>query len=375
MKKKIRITLIVTVLLFLLIIAVISSRDMSAKLETPPLTADTTGLDRVVPVAGIRLEPVEFLEVIQAAGILEAWNRTMLASETGGRIVKWEAEIGQYLSAGDVIVRFDDEVAELQWKQAEAALETARIAAAKSKRDYERQKSLYENGDLSDNIFESVELAQKNAEVGLKAAEAVAGLAGRAFNETKVRMPFNGRLSAKMAVIGQSVFPGTPVVEVVQTNPIRLTVGISESDIVKLRLGQDVNVMTVSWDERVFKGKVHAIGAATEMTSRLFPVEISLSNRELNIKPGMAATAHIVVNTYKDALTAPLDAMTDDGENVTCYMVNGDRAAKQVVQISQPYQGMVMFTSGVEVGDTLITVGSASLKTGQKVSLTLSENQ
>jgi len=374
MKKKIRITIIISVLLFLLIIVIISSRDMSAKLETQPLTADTTGLDRVVPVAGIRLEPIEFQEVIQATGILEAWNRTMLSSETGGRVVKWEAEIGQYLNKGDVIVRFDDEVAELQWKQAEAALETARIAADKSKRDYERQKSLFEKGDLSDNIFESVELAMRNAEVGLKAAEAMAGLAGRAFNESKVKMPFNGRLSSRIAVIGQSVFPGSPVAEVVQTNPIKLTVGISESDIVKLRPGQDVNVMTISWDERVFKGKVHAIGAATQMTSRLFPVEISLTNRDLDIKPGMAATANIIVNVYKDALTAPLDAMTDDGENVTCFMVNGDRAVNQVVQISQPFKGNVMLTSGADVGDTLITVGNASLKNGQKVSLKLSEN-
>jgi membrane fusion protein (multidrug efflux system) len=374
MKKKIRITVIVSVLLFLLIIVIISSRDMSAKLETQPLTADNTGLDREVPVAGIRLESVEFLEVIQATGILEGWNRTMLSSETGGRVLNWEAEIGQHLNAGDIIVRFDDEVAELQWKQAEAALETARIAADKSKRDYERQNSLYEKGDLSDNIFENVELAMRNAEVGLKAAEAMAGLAGRAFNETKVLMPFNGRLSAKMAVIGQSVFPGSPVAEVVQTNPIKLTVGISESDIVKLQTGQDVNVMTVSWGARVFKGKVHAIGAATEMMSRLFPVEISLPNRDMDIKPGMAATAHIITNVYNDALTAPLDATTDDGENVTCYIVKGDRVIKQVVQISQPYKGIVMLTSGVDVGDTLVTVGSASLKPGQKVSMTFSEN-
>ncbi|MCF7810720.1 efflux RND transporter periplasmic adaptor subunit [bacterium] len=374
MKKKIRITLIAGTLIILLIIAIISSRDTSAKLETQALTADTTGLEKVIPVQGIRLEPAVFKEIVQATGILEGWNRTMLSSETGGRVVSWEAEIGQYLSAGDVIVKFDDKVAELQWKQAEAALEAAGIAADKSKRDYERQKSLYDKGDLSDNIFETIELAWRNAEVGLKAAEAGAGLAKRAFDETKIRMPFNGRISAKMAVIGQNVFPGTPVVEVVQTNPVKLTIGVSESEITKIRQGQDVNIIAASLGNRIFAGKVHAIGFAAENATRLYPVEISLPNKDLDIKPGMAATAKIITNVFTNAMIAPIDAMKNDGEKITCYEINGDRATKQIVQISQPNQGFVMIISGLDIGDTLVTVGGSSLRTGQKVSLSLSEN-
>ena len=190
MKKKLPIIIVLIAVVALLIIVGISSRDISIKQETAALTADTTVLDKEVPVVGIRLEPTEFKEVVLSTGVLEAWNRTIISSETGGRVLTWNAELGERLTAGQTVLSFDNEVAELQWHQAEAALESAQIAGAKARKDYERQRSLYEKGDLSDNMLEVSELAWKNAEAGLKAAEAAAGLMKRASEETKVRMPF-----------------------------------------------------------------------------------------------------------------------------------------------------------------------------------------
>ncbi|MDP8238012.1 MAG: efflux RND transporter periplasmic adaptor subunit [Candidatus Hatepunaea meridiana] len=372
MNKIVRILVIAAVLIAIFIIVSISARDKSVKRETPPLTADTTGLNKEVPVVGIKLEPTEFYELISVTGLLEAWNRTMISSETGGRVIKWNSELGERLKAGQVVVSFDDEVAELQWHQAEAGLESARIAASKAKRDYERQKSLFEKGDLSENIIESVELSMKNAQTGLKAAEAAAGLAKRAFSETKVKMPFNGRLSAKLVVIGQSVPPGTPVAEVVQTDPIKLTIGLSERDIIKVHPGQEVFIHTIGWgDDKEFTGRVYAVGVAADAMTRQFPVEISVLNKHLEIKPGMAATAQILVKVYKEALVVPQDAVTDYGDITRCFLAEGERAVERDVKVSQPQSGNVMFLSGVSPGDTIITVGKASLKDGQKLGLTV----
>jgi len=371
MNKIVRILVIAGVLIAIFIIVSISARDKSVKRETPPLTADTTGLNKEVPVVGVKLEPTEFFELISVTGLLEAWNRTMISSETGGRVIKWNSELGERLKAGQVVVSFDDEVAELQWHRAEAALESAIIAASKAKRDYERQKSLFEKGDLSENIIESVELSMKNAQAGLKAAEAAAGLAKRAFNETKVKMPFNGGLSAKLVVIGQSVPPGTPVAEVVQTNPIKLTIGLSEKDIVKVHPGQEVFIHTIGWGDKEFTGRVFAVGSATDVMTRQFPVEISIPNKHLEIKPGMAATAQILVKVYKEALVVSQEVVTDYGDIARCFLAEGDRAAERDVKVSQPQSGKVMFLSGVTSGDTIITVGKASLKDGQKLGLTV----
>ena len=67
----------------------------------------------------------------------------------------------------------------------------------------------------------------------------------------------------------------------------------------------------------------------------------------------------------------PQDAVMDYGEKVTCFIGEGDRAVLHEIEISQPHNGLIMILSGVEVGDTLITIGGASLKSGQKIGLTL----
>jgi len=372
--KIIRITVIAVALIAIFIIVGISSRDRSIKRETTALTADTTGLDKKVPVGGVKLEPTDFHEIIEVTGILEAWNRTMLSSETGGRVVRWNADIGERLEKGQVIVSFDDEVPKLRWHQAEAALESARIAAVNARRDFERQQSLYEEGDLSDNMIESAALALKNFEAGLKAAEAAAGLAERACRETKVRMVFTGRLSAKLVVIGQSTAPGIPVAEVVQTDPIKLTVGLSETDIVKIHPGQDVHISTAGWEARKFTGRVYAVGAAADVTTRLFPVEIAVPNGRLEIMPGMAASAEILVRIHHEALVAPQDAVIDHGSRISCFIAEDGRAVSRNVETSRPHSGQVMLLSGVSPGDTLITVGTAVLKPGQKLSLALEDS-
>ncbi len=374
MKKTIRLIVIAAAFIVILIVVISSSRDTSYKREATALTADTLGLDKEVPVAGIKLEPAEFYEMISATGVLEAWNRTIVSSETGGRVTGWNAELGEYLEKGQVIINLDDEVAELQWHQAEAALESTRIGAAKARRDFERQQSLYKKGDLSDNLVEVSELALKQAEAGLKAAEAAAGLAGRAYRETKVRMPFTGRLSAKLVVTGQSVMPGAPVAEVVQTSPIKITVSLSENDIVKVQPGQEVAITTVGKrGDRVFIGTVHAVGAAADAASRMFPVEIAVPNKGLEIRPGMAASVSILVKVYRDALIAPQDALNDYGDKVSCFIMQDNRVVERDISISQSHAGMVMLLTGASPGDTLITVGGSGLKSGQKVFLTIEE--
>ncbi len=349
MKKIIRLIVIAAALIIILIIVISSSRDISYKREATALTTDTLGLDKEVPVAGIKLEPTEFYEMISATGVLEAWNRTMVSSETGGRVTGWNAELGEYLEKGQVIIKLDDVVAELQWRQAE------------------------KEGDLSDNLIEVSELALKQAEAGLKAAEAAAGLAERAYRETKVRMPFTGRLSAKLVVVGQSVMPGSPVAEVVQTSPIKITVSLSESDIVKVNPGQEVAVTAVGWGYRIFTGRIHAVGAAADAATRLFPVEIAVPNNRLEIRPGMAASVEILVKTYRNALVAPQDALNEYGDRVSCFIAQDNRAVERDISISQSHAGMVMLLTGALPGDTLITIGGSGLKSGQKVSLTIEE--
>ena len=81
--------------------------------------------------------------------------------------------------------------------------------------------------------------------------------------------------------------------------------------------------------------------------------------------------SEITTSIFEDALVVPQDAIRESGSSGSCFIVRGDRVITKKVEISRPREGFLMLTAGVSPGDTVITVGTASLKSGQKVALTM----
>ncbi|MFC2149993.1 efflux RND transporter periplasmic adaptor subunit [Calditrichota bacterium] len=371
MPNKIRNIILIALFIGVLAVVMISGYDPSIKEETPPVTATQAGLDRKVPVVGIIVEPQKFEESVSGTGIIEAWNRTQLASETGGRLIKWNADLGEWLNKGAVLVELDGEIAKLQADQTEAAHQTAIIAFEKAEKDFERQKALKEKGDIGESAFEAAEIAFKHAKASLLGANAANGLAKRAFEETRIKMPFGGRLSARYAVVGQSLAPGMPVAEIVQSEPMRLEVGFSETEIVNIKVGQSAVITSTGWGDRKFRGVVHAVGTAAGSMDRLFPVIIRLSSFDNEIKAGMAASASILTKTFEDVVVLPREAVLPEKGKYFTYKVEGNRAFKKDVQIQAQNSIHTQIISGIAFGDTVITAGMASLRDSQKIDLTL----
>jgi len=363
-------------LLFVAVVAValiVTSQKKKYKLDDPPLLPDTTALEIVVPVRVLEIIPQDFQEILTVNGVLEAKLRTLLSSETGGRVKLWKADIGELLDSGEVILEFDNELTELNFKQASAQLKSVEVAAAKQKRDYNRLAALFKQGAMSKSEFEGAALALKAAEANLAGAQAAAGMAERSFRESNVRMPYTGRLSAKHVEVGQVIPPGTPVCEIVQLNPIRLSIGVPEEEIVRIRTGQEVSVKTVGWKDRSFIGKIKAVGLAADLAARLFPVEIHIPNKNRELIPGMAATTSIILRTHKNALIIPRDAVDFDGEKAFVYVIKGDKAEKRYIKRGVSNDAEVTVESGLVVKETIVIVGQHSLKPGQKIKITTGE--
>ncbi len=366
-----KVAIIAIIMIIMVIILIVVSSGNKAKQDTPALLPDTSGLEIAIPVGGIELKTGKFNEILSVTGILEARHRSLLSSETGGRVIKWEAEIGNILEAGEVILQLDDELAKLGLQQAEANLESARVSAEKRKRDYNRFQELHENGDMSRNEFESINLAKTGAEALLIAAEATVGMSRRALKETQVRMPYKGRLSARMIEVGQSLIPGTPVAEVVQINPIKLKVGVPENEIVQIHPGQKVSIRTIGWRDRVFSGKVTAVGIAADLVTRLFPVEVQIPNRDGALIPGMAASGEIILRTHENSISLPRNAVNIDDKYATAYFVENGRAVRREIIPGASNNGQLLVEWGADPGDTVVVVGQDALKPDQKVILTM----
>ncbi len=371
MKIPFKYVVIFGVLLILIIVFIFTRRSTDLKKETPPITPDQTSLEQEIPVIGELTTPADFQETISVNGVLKARYRTMISSEAGGRVQEWKADIGEYVEKGEVILSLDDEIAKLTFDQAKANFEAAKISAEKQKSDYDRFKQLHDQGDLSKNELESAYLGKLSAEAGLAAAEAQFGMSARNLKETKVKMPFNGRISSQLVELGQSLAPGTPVAEIVQINPIKLHIGVPEDAIIRIEEGQTVLVKTESRGGLNFEGTVYAVGIAADMATRLFPVEIHIENKDLKLIPGMAATARIVLDKFENEVVLPRNAVVTIDDKTHVFKIRGDRANRSEITIKAKNDERILIESGVQIGDTLVTIGKESLKDGQKVSLEL----
>ncbi len=371
MKRSIRIIVIAIVLIAIATLVIKSTDKRGIKKESAPLKPDSVGIQDELPVIGIRLDPTEFRDLISSSGVLEAWHHSYISSETGGRLVGWTAEIGDQLDSGEVIVRFDDELVRLQFNQAGAGLNAAQVALKKQKQDLEKYRKLLEEGSISKNDYESAQIGYESAEASLAAAEAAFGLAERSCNETAVKMPFKGCLASKLGEVGQSLPPGSPVVEIVKINPIRLRIGLSEMDIVKVKRGQSVSIKCTAWKDRIFKGEVFSVGIAANANTRLFPVEIVIPNKELLLKPGMAVSADVTAEIIPEALVVPLDVVIIEDEIARCFVVNQNHVELREVAIGRRQSGKVVLSSGVFPGETIIVTGHRNLKDGQRIALSL----
>lgn len=375
MKIRFRHVMLAIVIIAVAAVIIVTGRGGDTKRETPPLTPDSSSLEIPVPVIGLKANPGEFREVHSVTGIIEAFHRTHISSEIGGRVMHWTAELGVQLKAGDVILQLDDELALLSLDQAEANLESARVQVEKYMIDWERAQQLSERGDISRNQYESIELALRGSEAAFAAAQAGAGFARRNLRETQVRMPFDGSISAKVVEVGQNIPPGASVAEVVQVIPVKLLAGVPEEDVVRLKISQQVTVRTVGWGEEKFRGIINSIGVAADPASRLFPVEIIISNDDRRLKPGMAAVAEIQLAKYNNAIIVPRQALRFVDEKTHLFIVNGGIAVREEISYSKSNDESVMVEEGVSAGDTIIVTGHKGLKPGQKVKLSFAEDR
>lgn len=370
MKKWLKYIILTVIFIGLGTMVILLSYDKSVKEETPPITADESSLEIVIPVVGRVVKPIDFSETVRASGVLEGWMRTTISSEAGGRVKRWNIEIGQLLDADQSLLKLDDELIAIQLRQAESVFMTAQSAREKAKSDLERINNLHTKGSASQNDLENARLGLLSAEANFTGAEAGFALAQRMFRETEVKIPFEGRLVKRMVEVGQTVAPGMPLAEVVQDDPLKLTLALTEEHIAKVKVNQIVRIQSPLFNQ-TFTGRVHAISAAADLMSRMFAVEIRIDQKEGVLKPGMAVSAEIIVNTLRNALTIPIDASLNKGNDHFCFITQGDRAVQKEIELYLTQENIGVVTSGLVAGDTLITVGYSGLKDGQKINLTI----
>jgi multidrug efflux system membrane fusion protein len=286
-----------------------------------------------------------------------------------------DVDEGDRVGKGDVLVRIRAAEYEDKVRQATSQAAAAEAVAHKARLDFERAARLYDSQSLTKPDLDAARAQYDASESQLRAARALTSEAEIALRDTSVAAPFAGDIVKKNVEPGSFVGPGMPVFAVANTETVKIVVGVPDTTVRSIRLGQPVDVTVDAFADRSFRARITRIASAADPKTRNFEVEVGIPNRDHVLKVGMIGSVHLDISAAdgKDAaLHVPLSAMVQahDGKYgvfVVAASEAGPIARLRSVEIGRVTGTDISVVSGLASGDEVITTGATLLKDGQRV--------
>ncbi len=416
---------VVGISLALLCAACGAKRDVSltASAAAPSAVAIQTA------VAQARNVPAAFVET----GSFVADESSDIAPPVAGRVIATPVDVGAFVHQGQVICELDHRDAGLRLQQAQAQLEEAsaavrqaqsriglsggafdpgkvpEVAAARANfesaqaqskmaaADSQRYANLVSTGDVSHSAFEKARTQQETAEAQANAArqqyegalnaarqsyqivassqasldsvKAQLAQAEKAVADTTIRAPFEGFITARPVAAGEYVALTAKIATLVRIGRLKLQLQTPEQRAARAKIGMTVVANVAAYPGRDFSGKVSAVNPSVDPNSRVFILEARFSNSDNALRPGMFATARVLLPGGEDAVFVPRNAVMRDQttDSFQVYMVQSGRARLRVVQTGETVGDQIRIVSGVSANDTVATSNLPALFDGVAV--------
>jgi RND family efflux transporter MFP subunit len=270
--------------------------------------------------------------------------------QQGGRIRKINVEVGDYVVKGQVLAEMD----RLQLDQLELQVKNDEI-------EYERLKSLYAEGAVSQSDFETAELGYKVRKSNLDNLR----------ENTILRSPINGFVSARNFDAGDMFGMSAPLFVVQQVLPVKLLVGISESEYTKIKKGDNVKLTVDAIPGREFTGKVERLYPTIDPATHTFKAEVSVANSDKALRPGMYARVTVNFGTRRSVIVPDRALVKQEGTGTRfIFALQADGTVSYLpVTIGRHIGAEYEILSGLEEGATVVVKGQALLRDGVKVNV------
>jgi multidrug efflux pump subunit AcrA (membrane-fusion protein) len=211
--------------------------------------------------------------------------------------------------------------------------------------------------------------AIRSAEAAVAAARTEVGAAEQALADTNVRAPFPGFVSARPVAVGEYVSSATVIATILRTNPIKIQLQISESDVPAVTIGRGVSVQVDAYKDRSFAGTVTAVNPAIDPASRSAVVEASIENSDNALRSGMFGTARITREGGGTGVFVPKTAVYNDQatQSYRAFVIVDGVAKLRVLQIGTEEGDFIQILNGVNPDEIVATSNLEQLYEGARV--------
>jgi membrane fusion protein (multidrug efflux system) len=285
-----------------------------------------------------------------------------VTTEIAGLVREVRFKSGDEVKAGAVLIQLN------------ADTDIATLASLEAAADLAQTTLNRDRVQLADEAIAQAQVDGDEADLRSKRAQAVSQQA--TIDKKTIRAPFAGRLGITLINPGQYLNPGDKVVTLQTIDPIYMDFNLPQRQVSEISLGQPVAVLSDAYAGQTFSGKVTAIDAKVDTTTRNVQVEATVANPHKLLLPGMFGSAAVDSGEKKTYLTLPQTAITYNPYGATVFITaekkdakgNPQLQAQQVFITPGPTRGdQVAILKGLSEGAMVVTSGQLKLKNGAPV--------
>ena len=382
------------VLLSLLVVAVFALTwfypDIKNKLSPAPSDAEMAGKkppggrpgkgggegSRSTPVSVGEVRLMDIRYSVQAAGTLVALNTAVVRAKVDGELKALRFTEGQLVQAGQVLADIDARPFEAQLNQAQGQFARDAALLKNAELDLQRYQDLLSKDAIARQQVETQAALVRQLQGTVQADQAQIDMAKLLLSYTRVTAPISGRLGLKQVELGSLVRSSDPngLVNITQTQPMAVVFSVPEMHVPlimrKLKAGQALPVE--AWDRdqkiRLAQGRVSTTDNAIDVATSTLRLKATLDNRDGSLFPNQFANIRLQLDTLKNVLAVPVQAVQRGTAGTFVYVVQADNTVQvQTVQLEAVEGDWQAVKADLKAGQQVVTDGADRLRSGSVV--------
>ncbi len=306
---------------------------------------------RVMPVVKTRIA-----RTIDYTATIQAYEEVNMAPSTPGRVDNIYVEVGDRVQKGQKLFLMD-----------RSQYYASKIQLANLEKDLARMDTLMKVGSIKAQTYDQTKAQYEVTKTNVDFMEA----------NTLLEAPFAGIITGKYLEDGE-LYSGAPgmsgkaaVVTLMQINPVKITVSISEQNYPLIKKGMQARITADVYPDREFEGRIFRIHPTINPMSRTFNAEISIPNGNELLRPGMFARVYIDMGEVEAFVVPSSSVLVQEGTNERfIFVADGNVASRRVVIPGKRFDDKVEIAEGdLKVGDNLVIDGQARLTDGLRIEI------
>lgn len=307
-------------------------------------------------VNGIVVKNENFSNSLSVAGSIEANEQVDIRSEISGLVTSIQFTEGSTVSKGKVLLKINDLELQAQLSQA--------LTKQKLAQETEfRAAMLLKKEAISTEEYD-VALAE------LQSLQSQTQLIRAQLSKTLIRAPFSGKIGLRSISAGEYITPASNIARLVSTNPVKVLFSIPEKYAGTIKINTTIS-FTVAGSKNIYTANVYAIEPGINVSTRTLQLKAKASNSSGELLPGSFAKIELPLTKTNDAILIPTESVIPVLMGKKVFISSNGKAKEVMVETGARTEKSVLISSGLSVGDTVLTTGIMSLKNDAPVQVTV----